>query len=100
MDHAIHGLDFAAAYLDDLIMFSELWEEHLIHILMVLEWLHQAGLTAKARSVSSKCVYLDHIVGSGIVQPEEDKTADSFQLLRRRKLYIPFKVSQAITVVL
>ena len=37
MDHAIHGLDFAAAYLDDLIMFSELWEEHLIHILMVLE---------------------------------------------------------------
>ena len=78
MDRVIHGLNFAAAYLDDLIIFSELWEEHLTHIQMVLERLHQAGLTAKARKCefgASKCVYLDHIVGSGIVKPEENKTA-------------------------
>ena len=45
---------------------------------MVLERLHQAGLTAKARKCAfgaSECVYLGHIVGSGIVKPEEDKTA-------------------------
>ena len=37
IDRVIHGLDFAAAYLDDLMIFSKLWEEHLTHIPMVLE---------------------------------------------------------------
>ena len=78
MDHVILGLDFAAAYLDDLIIISELWDEHLTHIQMVLERLCQAGLTAKARKCefgASECVYLGHTVGSGIVKPEVDKTA-------------------------
>ena len=78
MDRVIHGLNFAAAYLDDLIIFSESWEDHLTHIQMVLERLRQAGLTVKARKCefgASECVYLGHIVGSGTVRPEEDKTA-------------------------
>ena len=78
-DHVIHGLDFAAVYLDDLIIFSESWEEHLTHIQMVLKQLHQVGLTAKARKCEfgvSECNYLGHIVGSGIAKPEEDKTAE------------------------
>ena len=78
MDRVIHGLNFAAAYLDDLIIFSESWEDHLTHIQMVLERLRHAGLTAKARKCefgASECVYLGHIVGSGTVRPEEDKTA-------------------------
>ena len=48
------------------------------HIQMVLERLHQPGLTAKARKCefgASECVYLGHIVGSGIVKSEEDMTA-------------------------
>ena len=36
MDHVIHGLDFAATYLDDLIILVSC-EEHLTHIRMVLE---------------------------------------------------------------
>lgn len=78
MDGGIQGLDFAAAYLDDLIIFSESWEDHLTHIQLVLERLHQAGLTAKARKCefgASECVYLGHVVDSGTVKPEEDKTA-------------------------
>lgn len=47
MDHVIHGLDFAVAYLDNLITFSESWEEdHLTHIPPVLAQLCYAGLTA------------------------------------------------------
>ena len=57
MDRVIHGLNFAAAYLNDLIIFSELWEEHLTHIQMVLERLHQAGLTAKARKCGGLNLY-------------------------------------------
>ena len=59
MDRAIHGLDFAAVYLDDLIIFSESWEKHLTHSQMVRERLCQAALTAKARKCefgASKCV--------------------------------------------
>ena len=44
---------------------------------MVLGQLRQAGLTVKARKCefgASKCVYLGHIVGSGTVKPEGDKT--------------------------
>ena len=77
MDHVIHGLNCAAAYLDDLIIFSESWETHLTHLRMVLERLRQAGLTAKSRKcefAATECVYLGHIVGSGAVKPEKDKT--------------------------
>ena len=36
MDCVIRGLEFVAAYLDDLSVFSESWEDHLIHIRSVL----------------------------------------------------------------
>ena len=77
MDHVIRGLEFAAAYLDDLIVFSNSWTEHLAHVQAVLERLKEAGLTAKARKCefgASECVYLGHVVGSGIVKPDHDKT--------------------------
>ena len=78
MVRIIHGLHFAAVYLDDLIIFSESLEDHRTHIRMVLERLCQAGLTAKARNCevrASDCIYLGHIVCSGTVNPEEGKTA-------------------------
>ena len=69
-----HG--YAAAYLDDIIIHSENWEDHIKHITVVLNSLRKAGLTAKP----SKCqfgrderVYLRHRVGRGRVQPERSK---------------------------
>ena len=96
MDRVIHGLNFAAAYLDDLIIFSESWEEHLTHIQMVLERLRPVGLTAMDRKCefgAFECVYLGHIVGSGIVKPEENKTAVVRQFPTpetKKAVYIPF----------
>jgi len=40
-------------YMDDLVIFSDSWEDHLIHIKMTLETLESAGLTANP----SKCVW-------------------------------------------
>jgi len=90
MDCVIQGLDFAASYLDDLIVFSESWEDHLIHIHSILEWLQKAGVTAKAKKCefgASECVYLGHIVGSGSVKPEKDKPAaiQAFQTPQTKK---------------
>ena len=59
---------FCNSYMDDIIIFSNSWEEHLEHIQLVVEKLRQAGLTAKP----SKCCwgvaslsYLGHVVGNG-----------------------------------
>ena len=77
MDCLIEGLeDFTAAYLDDLVIYSESWDEHLQHIQCVLHKLQEAGLTAKpakCQFAMAQCTYLGHIVGGGRVYPEVDK---------------------------
>ena len=68
MDKELQGLeDYAAAYIDDLVMHSATWEEHLAQIKIVLQHLRAAGLTAKPQKSHfgmSGCVY---IMGSGLV---------------------------------
>ena len=77
MDGVIQGLgDFSAAYLDDLIVFSETFEEHFHQLRKVLQRLREVGLTAKAKKClfgADHCVYLGHLVGGGVVRPELTK---------------------------
>ena len=40
---------FADVYSDDLIVFSETWEEHIQHVKCILDQLRAAELTAKLR---------------------------------------------------
>ena len=61
-------LDCAAVYIDDIIIFSDSWKDHLTHIARVFNCFQQAGLTAKL----SKCdfgkthvQYMGHVIGSG-----------------------------------
>ena len=54
---------FAASYLDDVIIFSEAWEEHLQYMAAVLERFRVAGLTAKKKKCQfgkGSCHYLGH----------------------------------------
>ena len=74
MDGGLEGR--CAAYLDDLIIFSHSWAEHLVHIREVLSRLQGAGLTAKPSKCHFgmlECTYLDHVVGKGVVQLEPSK---------------------------
>ena len=49
-DCIIQGMQYyAAAYLDDWIIFSQCWIDHLKHLSAVLQQLREAGLTVKAR---------------------------------------------------
>ena len=79
IDRLIDGLqDFAAAYLDDLVVFSSTWEDHMQQLREVLQRLRKAGLTAKPSKCQfgmQTCTYLGHIVGNGVVQPEVTKLA-------------------------
>ena len=64
--------DFSAAYLDDVIVYSDSWEEHLRHLSEVLRRLGDAGLKVKAKKCQfarNTCAYLGHVVGEGRVEP-------------------------------
>jgi len=71
------GLEtFCAAYLDDIIICSNSWEEHLRHLRMVFDRILGACLTlipSKCRFSVADVDYLGHHVGHGCVQPQAAK---------------------------
>ncbi|XP_062830648.1 uncharacterized protein LOC134297351 [Anolis carolinensis] len=77
VDKVLSGLgNFCVAYMDDIGIFSNSWEDHLKHLDIVLGRLKEAGLTIKA----SKCKlgknttkYLGHLVGGGCIRPDPTK---------------------------
>ena len=77
MDSVLRGKgEFARAYLDDIAIFSNSWEEHLQHLETVFECLETAGFTVKLKKCQlgmSECLYLGHRIGGGVVKPEADK---------------------------
>ena len=67
---------FSTAYMDDVVIFSDNWEDHLRHIDMVLTTLRQAGLTAnpkKCRWGGQSIEFLGHQVGAEKVSMPEHR---------------------------
>ena len=77
MMEVIRGMHkFASAYLDDLNIFSTTWEDHLTHLRAVLSRLQELRLTtkpSKCQFAMTECTYLGHVLGNGVVKPEEGK---------------------------
>ncbi len=42
--------EFAGCYIDDVVVYSKTWEEHLCHVRTVLEKLQEANLTLKCQN--------------------------------------------------
>ncbi|CAM4612755.1 unnamed protein product [Leuciscus chuanchicus] len=69
---------YAAAYLDDIIIYSGDWQRHMQHLRAVLKTLRRAGLTANPKKCAVGRVevrYLGFHLGHGQVRPQIDKTA-------------------------
>ncbi len=67
---------YAAAYLDDVVIHSECWEDHLDRLQRVLMELRRAGFTAnphKCHLGLSEAKYLGFQVGRGPIKPQEKK---------------------------
>ena len=67
---------YAGAYLDDAVVFSCSWSEHLDHLLQVFTQIQKAGLTIKPSKCPFACNqvhYLGHIVGGGCLHPDPSK---------------------------
>ena len=67
---------FAAAYLDDVVIYSSTWRRHIEHLRTILQRIKDANQTvklAKCQFGMKECVYLGHVVENGIVPPETNK---------------------------
>ncbi len=67
---------FASVYIDDVLVYSKDWAEHLQHLRLVLEALRKSGLTAKPSKCQWGCRHLDylgHRVGGGKVAVPEHR---------------------------
>uniref|UniRef100_A0A8C5PP08 ribonuclease H n=1 Tax=Leptobrachium leishanense TaxID=445787 RepID=A0A8C5PP08_9ANUR len=77
IDCLLDGLQgFACAYLDDIAIYSQTWEEHLDHVGTVLGRIRDANLTLKPEKCKvgmAEVQYLGHRVGCGIQRPEPAK---------------------------
>lgn len=68
--------EYASAYIDDIVIFSESWADHLEKVEAVIGSLRAAGLTANPE----KCFvglrearYLGYVVGRGVIKPQVSK---------------------------
>lgn len=55
MDQVLQGITFTTAYLDDIVIYNDTWEQHLKHIQEVLKCLQRTGLTVNPQ----KCAVQD-----------------------------------------
>ena len=73
-----HLQEFCLCYIDDLIVFSDNFDDHLIHVRKTLRRFAEAGLTLKLRKclwAAGEVAFLGHIVGGDKIRPSPEKTA-------------------------
>uniref|UniRef100_A0A3B3HGA7 ribonuclease H n=1 Tax=Oryzias latipes TaxID=8090 RepID=A0A3B3HGA7_ORYLA len=79
MDKVLYDIsNFTAAYLDDIIVYSDTWEEHMKHLECVLERLQSAGLTvnpSKCDFAKAETQYLGYVIGNGMIKPQVNKVS-------------------------
>ncbi|XP_072015789.1 uncharacterized protein [Amphiura filiformis] len=72
----LSGLKKVDNYIDDILIHTVTWEEHLERLTQVFKRLKQANLTAKPSKCFVACrevEFLGHVVGGGKVRPKPDK---------------------------
>ncbi|GFW47400.1 retrovirus-related Pol polyprotein from transposon 297 [Trichonephila clavipes] len=82
--------DFACAYIDDLAIFSDTWEEHLNHLEEVFKRLEHFNFSVnlgKCEFARQKVKYLGHVIGSGRHSPDKEriKTIQNLQAPTTKK---------------
>ncbi len=77
MDRVLQGCeDWSAAYLDDVVIHSNSWVEHLQHLQQILKRIEEAGLTlnvSKCEWARQEANYLGYHLGNGQLRPQVDK---------------------------
>ena len=70
--------EMALVYLDDVVIFSHTFDDHLRHIELVLQRLRSANLKAKLQKCTfaqQKILYLGHVISATGIEPDPAKVA-------------------------
>ncbi|KAK7934058.1 hypothetical protein WMY93_004954 [Mugilogobius chulae] len=65
--------DYAAAYIDDIVIYSQSWDEHLQHLSDVFRRIQEAGLVIngkKCHIAKPEVQYLGYVIGAGGIHPQ------------------------------
>ena len=76
MRSVLRDLSSTDNFIDDILIHTQTWDEHVRAIQDLLERLREVGLTAKPSKCDVGCQslqFLGHIVGQGKLQPQDDK---------------------------
>ena len=77
MNHVLRDCrGFSGAYIDDIVVFSKSWEEHIQHLCKVFTQLEKAGFTVKVKKCrfgNDTAHYLGHVIGAGRIHPNPEK---------------------------
>ena len=76
VNHIVAHNEGCEAYVDNLIVYSQTWEQHIGQLRRLFEKLSQAKLTVnllKSEFCQASVVYLGHVVGQGMVKPIKAK---------------------------
>ncbi len=68
--------DVSGCYIDDVLIYTKTWDEHLVALRRVLACLSKAGLTVKLKKCSfgkSRLRYLGHLIGGGRLSVPNDR---------------------------
>ena len=84
MMRMLHLTDLSAEnFFDDILVHSASWSDHLHHVRNVLDRLKSYGLTARPSKILAgfqSLEFLVHVVGSGVLRPDESKTEKILQV--------------------
>lgn len=78
MDKVLDGVKhrYCMAFLDDVLVFSESFEDHVVHLRDVLHRIAEAGLTinpSKVQLCKQSLKFLGHVISPGKCQPDPEK---------------------------
>ncbi len=78
MDKVLHGLSFQSilCYLDDCVLYSETFEQHLSDLSTVFDRFRRAGLRLNAKKCAfarSRCIFLGHEISADGISPPADR---------------------------
>ena len=74
INYVIQELEGVYAYIDDIVIISDTWQEHVCRLTQLFHRLKEVGLTinlAKSMFGSGTVVYLGHVVGMGQLRPKQ-----------------------------
>ncbi|HEX4851665.1 MAG TPA: reverse transcriptase family protein, partial [Puia sp.] len=72
----VEGLPFCAVYLDDIIVYSTSWQEHIEHLRELFGRIRSANLRMKPKKCEFACrrlLFLGHVISSNGISMQEDK---------------------------